>query len=117
MEEADSFGLSRLKERVSLVDFFALTVAIVGHQGHWTLEVRIWPRRGPGHRAKQSVIESLMLRKTPCNAIIGGEELCCEKGWSYRKVRNFGVALGEFELAYKTRTVDECLAGRKVWLN
>jgi hypothetical protein len=79
--------------------------------------VRIWPRGGPGHRAKQSVIERLMLRKTPRDAIIGGEELCCEKGWPYRQVRNFGVALGEFELAYKTRTVDECSARRKMWRN
>ena len=58
-----------------------------------------------------------MLRKTPRYAIIGREELCCEKGWPYRKVRDFGVALGEFEPAYKTRTVDEGLAGRKAWLN
>jgi hypothetical protein len=115
VEETDSFGLRRLKERVPIVDIFALTVAIVGHQGHWTLEVRIWSRGGP--RAKQSVIESLMLRKTSRYAIISREELGCEKGWPYRKVRDFGVALGEFEPAYKTRTVDECLAGRKVWLN
>jgi hypothetical protein len=84
MEKADSFGLCRLKERVSIVDAFALPVAIVGHQGHWTLEVRIWPWGRPGHRTKQSVIESLMLRKAPRYTIIGREELCCEKGWPYR---------------------------------
>jgi hypothetical protein len=117
LEETDSFGLRRLKERVSIVDILALTFAIVGHQGHWTLEVRIWPWGGPGHRAKQSVVESLMLRKTPRYAIVSREELGCEKGWPYRQVRDFGVALGEFEPAYKTRTVDECLADRKVWLN
>jgi hypothetical protein len=117
VEETDSFGLGRLKERVSIVDASALSVAIVGHQRHWTLEVRIWPRGGPGHRAKQSVVESLVLSEAPRYAIIGREELRCEKSWPYRKVRDFGVALGEFEPAYKTRTVDESLAGGKVWLN
>jgi hypothetical protein len=63
------------------------------------------------------MIESLMLSKAPRYAIIGRKELRREKGGPYRKVRDFGIALGEFEPADKTRTVDECLAGRKVWLN
>ena len=79
LEEAGPFDLRRLIERISLVDLFTLNIAVVRHQGHWTLEVRIWSWGGPCHRAKHPAVEGLMLRKTPRYDIIGGEELLREK--------------------------------------
>ncbi len=58
-----------------------------------------------------------MLRKTPRYTVVGREELCCEKRRPYRKVRDFGVSLGEFEPAYKTRSVDDRSAGHKMGLD